>query len=83
MMDQLIYSGDCVPAAKTNCITQFTLEIDIFLFEWAVIDHLKQEMGHGFKGFAKYKAVADEDVSEAQSIVWFEAATEPSFRNIE
>jgi uncharacterized protein (DUF427 family) len=51
--------------------------------EWPFTDHPKQEIGHGFKGLTKYKAVGDEDVSEAQSIVWFQATAEPSFRNIE
>jgi hypothetical protein len=57
--------------------------MDIFLLEWPVIDYPKQEIAHGFKGLTKYKAVADEDLRDAQSIVWFQATTEPPFRNIE
>jgi len=51
--------------------------------EWPVINDPKQEIAHGFKSLAEYKAVADEDLRDAQSIVWFQTTTEPPFRNIE
>jgi hypothetical protein len=57
--------------------------MDIFLLEWPFMDHSKQEIGQGFKGLTNHKAVADEDLCDAQSIVWFQATTEPPFRNSE
>ena len=82
MMDKLIDSRGYVLGAETNRITQFTFEVDRFLLEWPAINYPKQEIAHGFKGLTEYKAVADEDLCDAQSIVWFQATTEPPFRNI-
>ena len=83
MMDKLIDSRGYVLGAETNRITQFTFEMDIFLLEWPVINDPKQEIAHGFKSLTEDKAVADEDLRDAQSIVWFQTTTEPPFRNIE
>jgi hypothetical protein len=57
--------------------------MNIFPLEWPIINHVKEKIGHGFKRLTNHKAVADEDLRDAQSIVWFQATTEPPFRNIE
>jgi hypothetical protein len=82
MMDKLIDSRDYVLGTETNRITQFTFEMDRFLLEWPAINYPKQEIAHGFKSLTQYKAVADKDLRNSQSIIRFQATTEPPFRNI-
>jgi hypothetical protein len=57
--------------------------MNMFPLEWPIMNHVEEKIGQGFKRLTNHKAVADEDLRDAQSIVWFQATTEPPFRNIE
>jgi hypothetical protein len=65
MMDEFVHSMSRVPGATTNCITQFTFEMNMFPLEWPIMNHVEEKIGQGFKRLTNHKAVADEDLRDA------------------